>query len=60
MEVSAKYATGRYSQNQDITTSITRCGKGRVALVGLHPEADSTWCKSWFSWSVKWLLIVSR
>lgn len=45
MRVPAKYAIGRYSKNQDIAASITPYGKGRVALVGFHPEADQSWCE---------------
>lgn len=35
----------RYSQNGDVAASVTRYGKGWVALVGPHPEANDEWCE---------------
>ncbi|KAL2869035.1 uncharacterized protein BJX67DRAFT_348648 [Aspergillus lucknowensis] len=37
---------GTYSSNGDVAASITPLGKGWVGLVGPHPEADESWCKS--------------
>ena len=35
---------GRYASNQNIASSITPYGRGWVAAVGPHPEADKSWC----------------
>lgn len=37
---------GRFSANNDVASSITSFGEGWVGLVGPHPEADESWCKS--------------
>jgi hypothetical protein len=37
---------GRFSSNGDIAASVTPFEKGWVGLVGPHPEADESWCKS--------------
>jgi hypothetical protein len=37
---------GEYTKSGDVAASVTRYGKGHVALIGLHPEANKTWCKS--------------
>lgn len=34
----------RYSRNGDVAASVTAYGRGRVALVGPHPEATQKWC----------------
>lgn len=39
----------RYSKSGNVAASVTRYGKGRVGLVGPHPEADEEWCKYFFS-----------
>ena len=36
---------GRYSKNGDVAAILSPFGKGWVANVGPHPEADETWCK---------------
>jgi glutamine amidotransferase-like uncharacterized protein len=36
----------RYSKSRDVAASVTTRGKGSVGLVGPHPEADKSWCKS--------------
>lgn len=36
----------RYSKSRDVAASVTIRGKGSVGLVGPHPEADESWCKS--------------
>jgi len=35
----------RYSSNGDVAAMLNRYGKGWVANVGPHPEADKAWCK---------------
>lgn len=35
----------RYSSNGDIASTINTFGKGRVGVVGVHPEAQPIWCK---------------
>lgn len=37
---------GRFSSNDDVAASVTPFGEGWVGLVGPHPEADESWCKS--------------
>ena len=34
-----------YSSNGDVAATINPYGKGWVANVGPHPEADQSWCK---------------
>lgn len=36
---------GRYSSNGDVAACVVGFGKGRVGLVGPHPEADESWCE---------------
>lgn len=36
----------RYSKSRDVAAAVTIRGKGSVGLVGPHPEADESWCKS--------------
>lgn len=36
---------GRYSSNGDVAAILNSYGKGWVANVGPHPEADESWCK---------------
>lgn len=34
----------RYSHNRDVASTLNPFGKGWVANVGPHPEADQSWC----------------
>jgi hypothetical protein len=43
---SSSKVLGRYSSNGDVAAILSPFGKGWVANVGPHPEADETWCKS--------------
>lgn len=36
---------GRYSSNGDVAATLSPFGKGWVANIGPHPEADQSWCK---------------
>jgi glutamine amidotransferase-like uncharacterized protein len=36
---------GRYSSNNDVAAILSPFGKGWVANIGPHPEADQSWCK---------------
>lgn len=36
---------GRYSQSQRIVSTLTKFGNGWVGNIGVHPEADQSWCK---------------
>jgi glutamine amidotransferase-like uncharacterized protein len=36
----------RYSSTGDVAAMLNQFGKGWVANVGPHPEADKAWCKS--------------
>jgi hypothetical protein len=36
---------GRYSSNNDVAAMLSPFGKGWVADIGPHPEADQSWCK---------------
>jgi glutamine amidotransferase-like uncharacterized protein len=37
---------GRYSRNGDVASTLNAYGRGWVANIGSHPEADQSWCKS--------------
>lgn len=46
---------GRYSSNGDVAACVSRFGGGWVGLVGPHPEADGSWCKSFFPFFDVWV-----
>lgn len=35
----------RYSSNEVVAACVSGFGKGWVGLVGLHPEANESWCE---------------
>lgn len=37
---------GRYTKNGDVAATLNAYGKGWVANIGPHPEADQDWCKT--------------
>lgn len=37
----------KYSGDGDVAATVSAFGKGWVGLVGPHPEADQSWCRSW-------------
>jgi hypothetical protein len=45
---------GRYSKNGDVAATLNSFGKGWVANIGPHPEADESWCKLHVDYSCAW------
>jgi hypothetical protein len=51
---------GRYSQNGDVASTLDAYGRGWVANIVPHPEADQSWCKLQIYRLNRWYLTLTQ